>query len=385
MKKIFTRFNDLRQEDFAIKTSICEEDGKKFVVKEAIYEDGKQHIKNIINNKKLLEKNFPACKVCPVTLDGDKLVFDYIYGESLADKYIEAYNNRDKEKFFELISIHKKLILGEEENTCIFEDSEPCKNIFGDVHLFEGMKGLLVSNFEATAYNIIFENNDYNKPTFIDYEWVFDFKMPKDLILYQCILTLYLSFPQFENFVPQQSVSEYLEIKMDISILKKIYSYFYNYYTRGKRAKSLGEIKYSYLKETIDIKDIIDRNPDLFTEKEELRKNLNWYINKVKELEEAIKYHQANDVYLKDRNDEIQKELDWYQKRTKDLEEAIKYHHNLDKQLEEALNNSKQQQQIIEKNNQELNTIILDLRKRIFEMENSRSWRWTRFFRKSKK
>lgn len=158
---------------------------------------------------------------------------------------------------------------------------------------------------------------------------------------------------------------------------------FYNYQMKGTMEKSLAEIKYSYLKKSINVNELIN-DGQIFIGNEELRKNLNWYINRVKELEGAIKYHQANDVYLKDRNDEIQKELDWYQKRTKDLEEAIEYHHNLDKQLEEALDNSRQQQQIVEKKNEELNDIILDLRKKIFEMENSRSWRWTRFFRKSK-
>ncbi|WP_105177325.1 hypothetical protein [Clostridium cagae] len=384
MKKIFTKFNDLRQKDFAIKTSICEENSKKFVVKEAIFEQGKQHLKNVVNNKKILEENFPICKVCDVILKDEKLIFDYVNGVSLAQKYIEAYNNRDKEMFFKLINIHKQLVVGKEENMSVFYTSDECEKIFGDLHLLDGVGGLKVSNFEATAYNIFFENNDLKKPIFIDYEWVFDFNMPKDYILYQCILTLYLSLPELEAFVSQESVSEYLKIEMDSNILKKIYTNFYNYYTRGNKEKSLGEIKYSYLKENIDIKDIINKNSNLFIEKDELQKNLDWYMNRVKELEGSIKYHQANDIYLKDKENEIKKELNWYQRRTNELEDAIRYHHNLDKQLEEALDNTKQQKKIIEENNQELNKIILDLRKKIFEMENSRSWKWTRFFRKSK-
>lgn len=384
MKKIFMRFNDLRRKEFSIKTSIYKDKSQKWVIKEPVFEEGIQHIKNILDNAKLLKNNYSVENVCPVKLEGKQLIFDYIEGVSLADMYLKAYNDGDKEKFLHLVDFHKKLILIDEDNLCVFNGTAKFEEIFGDYSIYEGKEGLKISNFEGTAYNIILKDGDLDKPVFIDYEWVFDFNMPKDFILYQCITSIYLAVPELESFIPKSEVINYLNLEIDEANLRRSFVNFYNYQMKGNMEKSLAEIKYGYLRKSININELIN-NGEIFIGNEELRKNLNWYINRVKELEGAIKYHQANDVYLKDRNDEIQKELDWYQKRTKELEEAIKYHHNLDKQLEEALDNSSQQQQIIEKKNEELKTIVLDLRKRIFEMENSRSWRWTRFFRKSKK
>ena len=384
MKKIFMRFNDLRRKEFSIKTSIYKDKSKKWVVKEAVFEEGIQHIKNILDNANLLKNNYSVENVCPVKLEGKQLIFDYIEGVSLADMYLKAYNDGNKEKFLELVDFHKKLVLLDEDNLCVFKGNAKFEEIFGDYSIYEGKEGLKISNFEGTAYNVILENGNLEKPVFIDYEWVFDFNMPKDFILYQCITSIYFMVPELESFIPKLEIINHLNLEVDESNLYKSFMNFYNYQMKGTMEKSLAEIKYSYLKKSINVNELIN-DGQIFIGNEELRKNLNWYINRVKELEGAIKYHQANDVYLKDRNDEIQKELDWYQKRTKDLEEAIEYHHNLDKQLEEALDNSEQQQQIIEKKNEELNSIILDLRKNIFEMENSRSWRWTRFFRKSKK
>ena len=96
MKKIFMRFNDLRRKEFSIKTSIYKDKSKKWVVKEAVFEEGIQHIKNILDNANLLKNNYSVENVCPVKLEGKQLIFDYIEGVSLADMYLKAYNDGNK-------------------------------------------------------------------------------------------------------------------------------------------------------------------------------------------------------------------------------------------------------------------------------------------------
>nr|WP_312291812.1 methyltransferase domain-containing protein [Clostridium chromiireducens] len=105
-----------------------------------------------------------------------------------------------------------------------------------------------------------------------------------------------------------------------------------------------------------------------------IRESLQWHIDKVKELEKAIEWHHKNERTIRE-------SLDWYINKVEELEKAIEWHHENDKNIKELMEQKENEfQNQKNKDKQE----ILDLRKKLFDMENSRSWRWTKFLRKGK-
>lgn len=374
MKQIFFRYNDLRRKQFQIKTIIAEDNGKKKVIKEAICPEGVPHLENIVKNRELLLKAFPEIEVAPVKMEGNKLVADYIGGILLTDKYYEAAKQQDKRAFFHLVDQQAEWVRGTAENKCIFHSTDQFCEIFGDATAYEGQDGLKISNFEATPYNIVLDKQQ--KPTFIDYEWVFDFPMPTDFILYQCITSIYLMQPDLENLLPVEQVIKYLQLKTDPKIMRESYLHFFNdYQTRGKREKSLAEIKYMYLKGTIEGSDF--------------KESLKWYKSRVQQLEGAVEWHHEYDSQLEEnkriseeRINQLQKSLQWHRDKVKELEGAIEWHHRYDSQLEESVRHKDHQIAAKkEKLEQEMKKTG-ELQRQILEMENSVSWRATRFLRK---
>jgi len=241
----YIKYSDERNKKYSIKTKIFNKDGNKVVTKEAIFEEGKVHLEKIYNAQALLKKYYSNVSVAKAELDNNKLVFEYIEGELLKEKYIAAIENKSEKEFEEILDYHKSLIVGNEENLCDFVADEEFEKIFKNKDSYIGTKGLRVSNFDATAGNIVLKDE---KPYFIDYEWVIDFIMPLDLVLFHCIMDEYLHNNEFEAFYPIEKAIKYLGIGIEKSILDKSYSEFYNDVISDLEKGSYAKDKYICLK-----------------------------------------------------------------------------------------------------------------------------------------
>ncbi len=82
---------------------------------------------------------------------------------------------------------------------------------------------------------------------------------------------------------------------------------------------------------------------------------------RIKHLEAAIHSHQANEVYILDREKKVGENLEWYMNRVKQLEDAIAYHHGREKGYEEE--------------SLRLNNLNRDLNIKMLEMEQSFFWK----------
>jgi len=113
----------------------------------------------------------------------------------------------------------------------------------------------------------------------------------------------------------------------------------------------------------------------------ELEESVNWHIEKIHELNMAVEWYRENeknvqtiigekDNYIK----ELEDSVNWHVEKVGELNRAVEWYReneiNMKELIEEKENKFKQE--------------IFELRKKIFNMENSRSWRWTKFLRKNK-
>lgn len=282
------KFNSDRDERYQIRTDIFLEDGKKIVRKVPETSAAEEHIKEIFHNQEILLKSYPNCDICPASLNGKELKFEFIDGISLGKRYRQIMLTNDKKAFWNLVDIQVDLIKGKQENEGVFSPSVEYEKIFGNGEIFQGDLALCNVNFEATPNNIIFRN-ETNKPVFIDYEWVFPFLIPLNLILYHCIvmpLTFFRS--DFKGFVTRDELMTYLNIEKREAV-EKAWRHFIGILDG---TPGLAEIKQSnYLKSILNIKDLEEENSRLRGAEEYsklLEKNVKEQQTSIEELSKGL-------------------------------------------------------------------------------------------------
>lgn len=252
MKKDLIKFSDERNRRNSIRTTILrdEKSGVKYVVKEAIYPEGRGHLEDMLQYKAVLDEMFPFVTACPVEKKDGALWFEFVRGESLEDRYRSCVKEQDRVGFLQLLDYHASLVAGKEENSCTFCTTPEFERVFGECSELEGSEGLKISNFDAIPGNIIFREEG---PCFIDYEWVFLFPMPKELVLFHCIRDLYFHLPSLEEFYSLEEAMKYLRICRPLEILEEAYRNFHHYVICENDGASFAGTKAGALKERRDV------------------------------------------------------------------------------------------------------------------------------------
>jgi GT2 family glycosyltransferase len=193
-----------------------------------VYPEGLAHIENICANGTLLEKTYTSIKTAKTWMKDGKLYGEFIDGRLLSDYYIDLLKNDDKEGFLKLLDTHLgHLITG--DNSCPFEPSGGFAEWFGSGGAeFSGQPALKFVNLDATDGNIIFENNDFNKPYFIDYEWCFDFPVPVALLKFHIIDLLFNLTLTHKLFGERESVWSLYLSEQDVADCDKARAYFFD-------------------------------------------------------------------------------------------------------------------------------------------------------------
>jgi len=121
---------------------------------------------------------------------------------------------------------------------------------------------------------------------------------------------------------------------------------------------------------------------------EELEDSVHWHVDKVQELNKAVNWYRENDKNIQiniEQKDQYIKELEdsvhWHIDKVQELNKAIEWHQENDKNVKVFI---EQKESELEEQKNKYKQEILELRKKIFDMENTRSWRWTKFLRRGK-
>lgn len=332
MKAEYIKFSDERRKEFCIKTLIGYEGDKRIVLKQPIFKEGMTHIRQIGKNSELLRDSYDI-RPCNWEMLEDGISFEYVDGVSLEEEYNRCLQAEDVEGFRLLLDRHRKILLGKAENECIFEPSDRFEEIFGQQEVYAHAKALRCCNFDGIPSNIIFREGE---SVFIDYEWVFNFPIPVDLLLYHCIIDLYFHQPGFEQLMKLQDVLAYWNIQQDPDILAKSYEHFHQFIIMGEDNCSYGLVKAICLKPQ------------------------KTYCDLKKELEEQSRQIGKLNSRL-------------YEEQKRNL------------QLEDELENVKQELKKVAERNSALNYELEQRNKIIEEIQQSKTWKIMHFMQGSKK
>lgn len=181
MKIIFCKISNKRRKEFQIKTSIIENGSGIEVWKEPLCCESVNHIKNMMQNQKVLS-NIYGNAISDYSYDGWKIITPfYNVSSNLSEKMVEAIDKDAINELKKYIKLLQTFIIGNQNNVCDFDVTNGFKEIFGDAAI-EKCNAVRIANIDIQPDNILFIDNDNIK--IIDYEWVFDFPVPVDFILY---------------------------------------------------------------------------------------------------------------------------------------------------------------------------------------------------------
>lgn len=210
-KCIYAKYSRERKSEFRIRTVILEHKGKMFVEKEALSEDARSHILQMKTKEEKWKNSGIPIRYVSGQIENDAYVVPYIEGLSL-DEYLYEWRNNTDEFIRRIKEILGKYLTPKDSVMVPFKITDEFKKIFGDIAP-KNAKSLVVTNIDILFSNLKLTDNKevYN----YDYEWIFDFEIPYDYVLWRVLNQLYSKYMAYLK--PKISLNDYfnrLEIVM---------------------------------------------------------------------------------------------------------------------------------------------------------------------------
>lgn len=130
--------------------------------------------------------------------------YDYIAGMCAEEEAAKYVHNIDQmiRKFKQFI---KKYYAYDENWLEEFTITDEYRKVFGDVHVDSFEKSLKVTNLDLTLQNIILKED---RAYCIDYEWIFDFPIPCEYVIYRSASSFYNKYNMY--FLKELSKNDFL-------------------------------------------------------------------------------------------------------------------------------------------------------------------------------
>ena len=183
---VYCKFNQSRCPAYATKTSILEENGRKTVLKTAMTEEGRAHIRSFADKSAQLQRLYQQVHVLEVAVRDDCAIFPFVEGHTIASRIEEQLPHPQKaiETMKEWLA---KIEDYSSEFVTPFVPSEAFSKVFGEVE-YRG-DAVTAANVDEIFDNFLLTGDGL---TLIDYEWVFDFAVPVDYIRFRTVYYFYV-------------------------------------------------------------------------------------------------------------------------------------------------------------------------------------------------
>ncbi len=252
---LFAKMTKERKKEFQICTKIVEINEEKKVIKEALYEEGVPHIVQMKEYSTMFKKSILRPVEC--SIEKKQAIFPYVEGKSLHDILLFEVKQGNVNEAYQILNNYKSMIYQLGENEKKFETSLEFERVFGKISGLESVLSAQYVNVDNILENIIVNHENY---TMIDYEWMFNFYIPYNFVIYRAIIDLYINYADVMNAM--MSLDDML-CKLDISenernIYNKMNMSFNDYVFNGKQGYS--SIIQQYRKNTLGIEQFINTN-----------------------------------------------------------------------------------------------------------------------------
>ncbi|MHB8967570.1 MAG: hypothetical protein ACYC5A_11130 [Thermoleophilia bacterium] len=190
MTVAYIKYNDSRKPEYQLVTSIGERDGGRYSLKQAASAAAGDFLDSLFaKHESLAAPGFPLRPLEPQADEGG-VRFAFLAGVSLDYQAGRAVAARDQEGLLAVFRAYGELI--DRIPTVEAPTAEDgFSEFFGDADAAAGMEHLATGCLDLILENIYLLDGEY---VLIDYEWTFDFPLPKALILLRTVMNTYYKY-----------------------------------------------------------------------------------------------------------------------------------------------------------------------------------------------
>ena len=227
IKQCYERYNKLRKEKYQVKTEIFEKDDKKYTKKGALSTLALEHVSHLKTNENKWNHCLPNINCVEGIWENEEYISPYIEGTDL-DVVFYKYRN-DIHFFIERYRYYIENFLKPLDGDLVsFSVSKEFVSVFGNACPSGKM------SLKCTNVDLIFSNlkvTPDKKIYCFDYEWVFDFLIPYEYVVWRSASQLYNKYMVYlKNKITRNDF--FIQagfMKTDIPIYEKMESNFYHY------------------------------------------------------------------------------------------------------------------------------------------------------------
>ena len=230
-RKNFVKYNKMRKKEYSIKTEIVQEKDQKIVKKYALDEAANKHILRLKKNELNWKNSFDNVKIAEGKVENNCYIVPYIDGVDLETLFYQYRN--DSILFINKIEYYlKEYLVPSHEKLVPFKVSDEFITIFGDKYPVDKLS-MKYTNIDTIFSNLkITENNEMYC---FDYEWIFDFLIPYEYVIWRCIKNLYDRYMMYlRNNTSGRKIMQLIGISEEnIMIYENMENNFNNYVTKN--------------------------------------------------------------------------------------------------------------------------------------------------------
>ena len=235
---VYTKYSNERMDKYRINTLIARNEvGMNYVFKRALSTKANEHIARMCTNYERLKEQYADTGLEPVFcryIKGvergipiigvaakakDIAAFDYVSGITLSDYLYELDNAGEYEKIEQLILEYCKKLYGAKD-IVDFSETGAFAEVFGKREFAKEYKATNPCNYDMIFSNIVFDRDAKESGTWtvLDYEWVFEFPVPIQFVIYRALFYHFKGFDStgFDEYLSQKGMDIYTLCGIDI-------------------------------------------------------------------------------------------------------------------------------------------------------------------------
>lgn len=324
-KLIYTKYSTDRDKNFAIRTDrLLADDGEEIIRKAPLFEECKAHLEHMVAMSKKLQDRFgEEIKVTSSSFDEEGLTNEFVTGEPYYNIFEELLDKGDKDDIMDALNMYRDKIFYSTKEPVSFQLTSEFLEVFGD---HEELEDASLLSDDVTDIDMILENiivSESGTWQLIDYEWTFDFPVPREYVIYRALVYLYNN-SKIVYFLTWEQALEWAGITASLeNAFMNMEKHFQAYISGGKKRleEYLEEsgIGITLLSELAMANDYHSKElAKLQTEYKKLQEKYNEVSNNYGLLKEFKKMADENSMYyneLKDAYVVQQVSLDEYRKK----------------------------------------------------------------------
>lgn len=237
---MYAKYSRDRREEYRVKTVEEMTAEEKIVTKEAINEKSVEHIYSFVDKGKKLSKEYKNLIVLEGEIKENKFRYKFLSGERL-DRQFYLLRHDPSEFVNKIKIINKKIYSYNDEYLVPFKITKEFISVFGNQKI-ENARSLKYTNVDALYHNMIMHDNSIY---LIDYEWVFDFAIPDDYVIWRNIEQLYATYSMYiKNKVSRNEIEKSLGFSENKILCYRSMERNFANYVFGKKGKEIYKMNY---------------------------------------------------------------------------------------------------------------------------------------------